>query len=365
MVPASWRSLCSTLFAFMGLTASCSGPAPQSDAPTHARVQTIVAASPLIGASYAGRARGVRDVEVRARVSGILEKRHYQEGSFVRQGDLLFRIDPAPYAAAVRSASGSLKVEQARLTLARQRHDRIEALHKRGFASGSNRDEAAGELASARAAVDAARAELDRARLDLSFTYVRAPISGMTGMETVSEGSLVDAGSQTASLLTTITQTGDLYVDFSVPEAEAETIVSAVKAGNAQAELLGGGSAEPLATATISFIDNRIDRDSNSVAMRASVKGGERISAGQFVQVKPIGLRQPEGLYVPVSAIGHGDEGPYLWIVDPTGKAAIRPVKTGARTGDLVRVTEGLRSGEKIVLEGGLKLQPGMTIVAR
>ena len=179
---------------------------------------------------YTGRAVGSRDVEVRARVSGILLERRYEEGSDVRQGELLFRIDPEPYRAAAAQARAELGVAQARLDEARRQRDRILPLFAQNAASQRQRDEVVSQFEVAQANVAAAQARLRTAELDLSYTEVRAPIGGLTSREVRSEGSLVAAGTE-SSLLTRIVQTDPIYVEFSVPEAEAARVRKATAAG--------------------------------------------------------------------------------------------------------------------------------------
>jgi membrane fusion protein (multidrug efflux system) len=176
---------------------------------------------------YTGRAVGSRDVEVRARVSGILLERRYEEGSAVRQGDLLFRIDPEPYRAAVAQARAELGVEQAKLDEARRQGDRIVPLFEKNAASQRQRDEVVSQFEVAQANVEAARARLRTAGLNLSYTEVRAPIGGLTSREVRSEGSLVSAGTE-SSLLTRIVQTDPIYVEFSVSETEAARVREAM-----------------------------------------------------------------------------------------------------------------------------------------
>ena len=179
---------------------------------------------------YTGRAVGSRDVEVRARVSGILLERRYEEGSAVRKGDLLFRIDPEPYRAAAAQARAELGVEQAKLDEARRQRDRIVPLFEKNAASQRQRDEVVSQFEVAQANVEAARARLRTAELDLSYTDVRAPIGGLTSREVRSEGSLVAAGTE-SSLLTRIVQTDPIYVEFTIPATDAVLIRKAIAAG--------------------------------------------------------------------------------------------------------------------------------------
>src|SRR5262245_21843642 len=179
-------------------------------------VRVKVKALPL-DLEYSARTRGVREVEVRARVSGILLKRYYRQGEAVSANALLFKIDPVPFAQEVERLRGLEQVESARLAEATAQRDRVLALYPKGFVSSHDRDIAIAAHASAAAAVQAAQAALREAKLNLSYTDVRAPIAGMTGYEWRSEGSLVEDG-EDSSLLTTIVQTDRMYVDFAVPE---------------------------------------------------------------------------------------------------------------------------------------------------
>ena len=238
--------------------AACSGDAPPPP-PVEVSVVRVGSAAQPLDLAYSGRTRGAREIEVRARVSGILERRYYKEGESVAAGDRLFRIDPAQFIAAVDSAQGRLGIESARLAQAERQRARVNELFARGFVSGRNRDQAEADYATARSSVAAARAELQRARLDLSYTDVRAPIGGVTGLETRSEGSLIDATDADKSLLTTIAQTDSLYVDFSMPEAEAQLLRAVLDRGGINVRLLATGSDALLATAPITFIDARVD----------------------------------------------------------------------------------------------------------
>ncbi len=313
--------------------------------------------------SYSARVRGTREIEVRARVSGILERRYYQPGESVAAGARLFRIDPAPYAAAVRSAQGQLGIHVARLRETEAQRTRIAALFGRGFVSGRNRDLAEADHAAARASVATARAELDKARLDLSYTEVRAPISGATGLEARSEGSLIDAALEESSLLTTITQTANLYVDFAVPERDAQAVRAAMAKGRVMVRLFPTGSTRPFATAPITFLDSKLNLDTGTVDARATLPNLDgRPSPGQFVRAELADLSAPPGAYVPAKAVNHGSEGSFVWKVDAQDKAQMQSVTVGEPLGNFVRIDKGLAKGERVVTEGVLKLQPGAVV---
>lgn len=344
------------------LAVGCSQEAPPPP-PVEVSMVRVDGGSQPLNLSYSARMRGTREIEVRARVSGILERRYYQPGETVAAGARLFRIDPAPYAAAVRSAQGQLGTHLARLRETEAQRSRVAALFGRGFVSGRNRDLAEADHAGARAAVAAARAELDKARLDLSYTEVRAPIAGATGVETRSEGSLIDATSEESSLLTTITQTGQLYVDFAIPEREARSVRAAMAGGRVLVRLFPTGSTSPFATAPITFLDTRLNPDTGTVDARATLPNLDgRLSPGQFVRAELADLAAPPGVYVPVKAVNHGSEGPFVWKVDREDKARMQPVGLGDPIGNFIRIDKGIAKGDRVVTEGVLKLMPGAVV---
>lgn len=344
---------------------SCADEAPAPPPAVEVSVIRIAGTAQPLELAYSARTRGTRDVEVRARVSGILERRYYREGEMVSAGDPLFRIDPAPFAAAVRSAQGQLGIQIARLQETERQLARVKALHARGFVSGRSLDQAEADYATARSAAAASRGELDRAQLDHSYTVVRAPISGITGLETRSEGSLVDAASSDSSLLTTITQTDSLYIDFAMPEPEAQSVRAAMNGGGVTVRLRSAGSDTILGTAAITFIDTRVNFDTGTVDVRATLRNeGGRISPGQFVRVELLGLAARAGTYVPARAINHGAEGPFVWKVDKDDRARLQPVTIDAPVGNYMRIAKGVAPGDRIVIDGVLKLQPGAAVRA-
>ncbi len=315
---------------------------------------------------YPAQMRGVREVEVRARVSGILLARHYQEGSRVEAGDLLFTIDPAPFRAEVERARAELEVQQANLQQARREQERILPLHEQGLVSLRDRDNAIAAYEAAAAAVAAAKARLRSAELDLSYTEVRAPISGLTAREARSEGSLINAGDE-SSLLTHIVQTDQLYVEFSMPQAEAESLRAALQKNRSavSVRLVDTRGTSLGHTGRIEYIAPSVGNDTGTVAVRALVDSpGDTLLPGQVVRAMIEGVSLPESLVIPKRAVMRGMQGPFVWIVDDESRVAPRPVTLGTAYGNNVVVTDGLAPGERIVVDGILKVQPGALVSA-
>jgi membrane fusion protein (multidrug efflux system) len=313
---------------------------------------------------YTGRAVGSRDVEVRARVSGILLERRYEEGSDVRQGELLFRIDPEPYRAAAAQARAELGVAQARLDEARRQRDRILPLFAQNAASQRQRDEVVSQFEVAQANVAAAQARLRTAELDLGYTEVRAPIGGLTSREVRSEGSLVAAGTE-SSLLTRIVQTDPIYVEFSVPEAEAARVRKATAAGRASldVQLLADDGSAPRTGGKLSFVDTSVEQASGTVRARAVFPNADRqLVPGQFLRVRVEGVAAEDATSVPRRAVMTSAQGSFVWVVGQGEVVELRPVRLAGESGDRALIGEGLQPGERVVVEGVLKVRPGAKV---
>ena len=352
----------SWVFAIAILSACGHGDAPSVPQPTEVNVVTVAIKPMPLDLKYSARTRGEREVEVHARVSGILLKRYYREGDHVAANALLFKIDPVPFAEEVGRLQGLEAVEKARLVEATAQRERILTLADKGVVSKRDRDAAIASYSTAFASADAARAALHQAELNLSYTNVRAPIAGVTGRESRSEGSLVDAAGP-SSLLTTIVQSDRLYVDFSLPEREATMVRAAMQKTTVTVRLAPGSDGEIAQAAKLEFLDSRIDADSGTVPARAVLdnKGGG-IAPGQFVLARIDGLMSTPGIYIPVRAVLNTPEGALVWALDKDNKVQPHPLKLGHSAGNLIEVADGLKAGDRVIVDGILKVQPGAAV---
>ena len=331
--------------------------------PPEVIVATVAKGDLPLALAYTGRAVGSREVEVRALVSGIVLQRRYEEGSAVRRGDVLFLIDPDRYRAAVEQARAELGVERARLADARRTRDRIQSLLDRKLVSQAQLDEAVSAFEVAEANTAAAQARLRTAELDLSYTEVRAPISGLTSREVRSEGSLALAGDD-SSLLTRIVQTDPIYVEFSLPEREAAQVRARLATGRAPTVRVGlaDGTEHPQ-PAELTFVDNAVEAGSGTVRARAVLPNPDRrLVPGQFLRARLEGVTVPAAVSVPRRAVMSSAQGSFVWLVGEGDVAELRPVRVDLTVGDVAVIAEGLAGGERVVTEGVLKVQPGVKV---
>ena len=348
--------------------AACGGPpaAPPMFPPVEVGVVDVEPRALPLELEYPAQLKGVREVEVRARVSGILLERRYDEGARVEAGDVLFRIDPDPFRAQVARARGALAVEEANLGQARRAHDRVLPLYEQGLASLRDRDTALTAFESAEAAVAAAAAAVRTAELELSYTEVRAPIGGMTSREVRSEGSLVTAGTD-SSLLTYIVQADRLYVELAVSDTDAELVRAALEGGQADhvGVSIANAQGQPLAEmGTIEFVSPRIDDATGTVAIRAVLDNATGVVPGRIVRARIEGVSIANSLVIPKRAVMHGAQGAYVWTVDGSGQPVPAPVELGALSGNDVAVTAGLSPGARVIVDGVLKVRPGAPVKA-
>lgn len=348
--------------------ACSSGAAPGgAPPPPEVAVQTVDASPVPLDLTYTARTLGSREVEVRARVGGILIKRRYEEGRPVQQGQPMFLIDPEPVRARLASAQADVAVAKARLEEARRERDRVLPLFDQNAVSQSRRDEVVSTFEVAQATLAAAESRLRTAQLDLEYTDVRAPISGLTSREVLSEGSLVSTD-QTSSLLTRIVQVDPLYVEFAVPEAEATLMRSSLGQGEQSALsvklVLDGGREHPEA-AKLTFLDNAVERDSGTVRARAVLSNPDgQLIPGQFIRAKVEGVRLSDVVLIPRKAVMSGPQGRFVWVVGADEKVEIRPIQVGRNMGNDIVVTDGLAAGDRFIVEGVLKVQPGIAVSA-
>jgi membrane fusion protein, multidrug efflux system len=294
-----------------------------------------------------GRTEGSKEVELRARVSGILEKRVYAEGSVVREGAVLFRIDPAPFQIALDQARAALAEEQARNSQARRNADRIKELTAKNLVSRS---------------ILRAQANVKQAELNLSYTQVTAPIGGITGRALHSDGSLVTAGTD-SGLLTTVTQADPIWARFALSAGEYDSLRAATKSTTSLGvELIRKDGSVYEQKGKVNFAGSAVDESLGTVQLRAEFANAQlSLFPGEYIRVRLSGGSQ-DAITVPQTAVLQGQKGPFVWTVNAQGQAEQRIIKTTAWIGDQWRVTDGLQAGDVIVLDNLLKLRPGQAV---
>jgi len=352
------------------LLAAC-GREPPKPAPPPLEVSTITV-QPRdvdISAEYVAQTQSSQAVNIQARVSGFLDKRVYTEGSLVKAGQVLFRMDQKPFQAQVDAAQAALQRNQAAMQVALANLNRTKPLAAKNALSQKDLDDAQGQYEQSAAAVEQSKAQLESAKLDLSYTIIASPVTGVSSFAAVADGTYL---SPQNSQLTTVSVLSPIWVNFSLSENEFQRVMNDVKAGRLRLPKDNGltveivqpdGSVFPY-TGRITFADPSYNPQTGTFLLRATVQNPRgTLRPNQYVRARLKGAVRPGALLVPQRAVQQGGKGHFVWLVDPDGKAVLRPVIVGDWYGDSWFITEGLHSGDQLVVDGVQRMSQGAKVI--
>jgi membrane fusion protein (multidrug efflux system) len=369
-IPTTYRSATISFVAVTMILGACAKTQEQTPEAGPLEV-TAVTATPRdvpVTFEFVGKTESSRRVEIRARVEGFLEKRLYKEGSLVEQGQVLFQMDRKPFEAQLEADRAALAQQQARLATATANLKRVRPLAKQNAVAQKELDEADGMYRSAAAGVQEAKARVLQSELNLGYTTIKSPVTGLSSFATEREGAYIGIG--TGSVLTYVAQLDPMWVEFSISENQQLRFREQQRQGllrmpkdDFQVEVvLADGTVYPH-TGRITFADASFSQETGTFLIRAEIANPDQtLRPGQFVRTQLKGALRPNSLLVPQRAVQQGAKGSFVWVVDEEGRAELRPVVVGDWYGDEWFVDQGLQGGETVVVDGALKLQAGMPV---
>ena len=301
-------------------------------------------------------------VQIRAQVSGVLQSVLFKEGDKVQAGQLLFQIDPRTFEASYRQAQAQLARDMAQLENAKVQRDRLEPLLKREFITRQEFDVAVTSTKSLEATVAADRALAEQARIQLEFARIHAPIAGRTGSLAVKPGNLVPTAGGGVPLVT-INSTDPILVSFSIPERQLEEIRRYQHEREMRIEIMTDRSGPAVAEGKLVFIDNTVTPQTGTVVLKTRVMNKDEILwPGQFVNVRIILRIEAEAVVVPEAAVQPGQDGSFVYLIDPASKVVVQPVKVSRQIGNEVVIAAGIKPGDQVITEIPQALESGATV---
>lgn len=358
------------LLAILSLLAACGRENPKlPPAPLEVSTITVKAADIEVTPEYVAQTQSSQAVNIQARVSGFLDERVYTEGAVVKKGQVLFRMDQKPFQAQVDAAAAAVQRNQASLQVATANLNRTKPLAEQNALSQKDLDDAQGQYEQAAAAVAQSQAQLESAKLDLSYTIISSPVDGITSYAEVAEGSYVNAQN---SQLTTVSVLSPMWVNFSLSENEFQRVQNDIKAGRLRLPpensmtvevVQPDGSLFPF-TGKITFADPSYNSQTGTFLIRATVDNPKGVlRPNQYVRARLRGATRLNAILVPQRAVQQGANGHFAWVVDKDKTVEQRPVMVGDWYENNWFINEGLNAGDQLVVDGGMRLSPGVTAI--
>lgn len=361
------------LLAAAALLGACSDPkqAAPKQAPEVGFITVAPRDVPQVS-TFVAQTESSRQVEIVARVAGFLDRIAYTEGSFVKEGQVLFQIDPKPFKAQLDAAQGELASQQARLTTSSATLKRVKPLAEQNALSQADLDRATGDFEMATAAEHSAQAKVQEAQLNLDYTTVRSPLSGSTGRALQREGAYVGAAAETARL-TYVAALDPIWVTFSISQNQIEAfrekiakkLLVAPAEQNYEVELVLPGNRSYPHRGRINFADPSFSQDTGSFMVRASVPNpAKELRPGMFVTVNLHGTIRPAAVILPQLAVQQGARGHFVVLANAKNEAELRPVVVGPYFGDKeILIDQGLKAGDRVIVDGFARLAPNIPVI--
>ncbi len=358
VIPHSFRRTGSPLLGLLLLAACAEEKAPPSP-PVPVTVATAERRTVPFELAATGTVEPIQTVAVQAQVSGVLQRVAFREGDEVKRGQVLFQLDPRPYRAAFEQASAILTRDQAQAANAAQEAKRYESLVEKEFVTSQQYDQVRTNAAAAQATLAGSKAAVDQAQLNLQYATIRAPISGRTGSLLIREGNLVRANS--AEPLVKINQLRPILVRFAVPANNLSLIQThAAKNLVVRAEPSGGGDPSE---GTLTFVDNAVDTTTGTILLKGRFPNDDgSLWPGGFVNVRLQLYVEPDALVIPAAAVVAGQQGSFVFVIQPDSSASTRAVTVNRTAGDFAIVSGDVQPGDRVVVDGQLRLRQGSKV---
>lgn len=334
-------------------------------------VANVVQQDVPVSFEYVAQTQSSRLVNIHARVSGFLDKRVYTEGAIVKEGDTLFLMDQKPFKVQLDQAQAALAKQEAAFVTAKQNLARTKPLAAVNALSQKDLDDSTGQFQAYAAAVEQAKAQVEQAKLNLSYTVITSPVNGISGAALQQDGTYINPQN---SQLTTVEALSPMWVNFSLSENELQAYRDQVSRGKLVAPkdlsyeievILVDGSVFPH-TGRITFASPSYNSQTGTFLLRASVENPDGVlRPNQYVRVRMKGAVRPTAILVPQRAVQQGSKGHFIWVIDKDNKAEPRPVVVGDWHGNDWFISEGLTAGERIVVDGVLRLQAGAQVTVK
>lgn len=335
--------------------------APAQPAPVAVEVTPATRRDVPVVLSGIGAAQALNTVQIKSRVDGALDAVNFQEGQRVSKGEVLAKIDPRLYEAALNQAKAKLEQDQAQLTADQKDLERNQQLIKQHFASQQTVDQLAAKVGVDRALIDADKAAIASAQTNLDYTTITAPFDGLMGIRNIDPGNIVHASDNTP--IATLSQHEPIFVLFTLPEGQFAEVKEALRRGDVPVKALDQNGGKPIASGGLRVVDNQIDQTSGTIRLKALFQNkNDELWPGQFTPVQVQVGTKKDAIVVPTASLQRGPSGVFVWVAKPDGRAAMRLVETGPAFEDVTVAEKGVAVGDQIITSNQYRLQPDARI---